>query len=331
MSRPHEQPRRRPYRNGDRFELPVPDIKYYPDHPLMEELNEACTKGDSALEEVERLVSAWQNMPDPSPPRGPDDYAIGTIEPILYQAIRLDRADVVDYLFTQGIRICLLAVWEAVASKCSSRTWQAFLDHGYDINAPLSNASDPPALAYVLRDEELTRWFLDHGADPNTEAPWGLTPFLRAVNDFTIPLSTIILLYEAGGNASNAVPFVCSAVDRSGPSTSSEDGIDGGPEGRNLAVLRFLLDKGADTEAKKWGHNSRGYASDFDWGSGLNITLSIRRENLAEELLRRGARTDSKTLNIASRGETALELAQRYVPGLVSLVEEYRRREMVGV
>lgn len=182
-----------------------------------------------------------------------------------------------------------------------------------------------------MRDEDLTRWFLDHGADPNAEAPWGLSPFLRAVNDYSIPLSTVQLLLEDGGNPVNAVPFVCSAVDRSGPSTSSEDGIDGGPEGRNLAVLRFLLDKGADMEAKKWGHNSRGYASDFDWGSGLNIALSIRRENLAEELLRRGARTDSKTLNIASRGETALELAQRYVPRLVSLVEECRRREMGAV
>ncbi|ETS74008.1 hypothetical protein PFICI_13874 [Pestalotiopsis fici W106-1] len=116
---------------------------------------------------------------------------------------------------------------------------------------------------------------------------------------------TIELLLEAGRNPVNAIPLVRSAVDHSGPGTDFADEIEGRPDGRNLAVLRFLLDKGADTEAQKWGHNDRGYASGFDWESGLNIALSKSRESLAEELPHRNARTGSKTLNIASRGDGA--------------------------
>lgn len=74
-------------------------------------------------------------------------------------------------------------------------------------------------------------------------------------------------------------------------------------------------------------HNRYGRGNDFDYGSGLNRAIVKRAENLAEELLRRGARTDSKTMNIASRGETALELAAKYTPRLVPLVAERRKEE----
>lgn len=72
-------------------------------------------------------------------------------------------------------------------------------------------------------------------------------------------------------------------------------------------------------------HNRYGRGNDFDYGTGLNRAIVKRAESLAEELLRRGARTDSKTMNIASRGETALELAAKYTPRLVPLVAERRR------
>jgi ankyrin repeat protein len=92
-------------------------------------------------------------------------------------------------------------------------------------------------------------------------------------------------------------------------------------------VLRYLLDAGADPNAKKWAHNGKGYAADFDWGSALNAALADGRPELAEELLRRGARTDALTFNFASQGETALELATRYMPALLPFVEECRARE----
>lgn len=172
----------------------------------------------------------------------------------------------------------------------------------------------------MLDDEEVVQWFLAQGANPNAESRYGLTPFLKAVGHS--PLSTVKLLHAAGGSPAITVPFVCS------PHPPLPPGSDVTPESR-LEVLRYLLDAGADPNAKKWAHNAKGYASDFDWGSGLNAALANGRPELAEELLRRGARTDAPTYNFASRGETVLELAARYMPALLPLVEECRAREKV--
>ncbi|KAI1165597.1 hypothetical protein F5B18DRAFT_158498 [Nemania serpens] len=307
-----------PFRKGDEFELPVPGIPYHPEHPRMQQLNQACT--DNAFEEFQRLLTEWREMRDPSPPRGPPEYPLGTVEPCLYHAIRLDRATFVAYLLDLGLKLGRLAAWEANRHKCSSTMWQVFVDHGhFDITAPLEDFGLPP-LGYVLDDKGLVQWFLAQGANPNAESRWGLTPFLKAVG--RSPLSTIKLLHAGGGSPEISIPFVCS------PYPPLPPGSDVTPESR-LEVLRYLLDAGADPNAKKWAHNAKGYASDFDWGSGLNAALANGRPELAEELLRRGARTDVPTYNIASQGETALELAARSMPALLPLVEECRAREKV--
>ncbi|KAI0406431.1 hypothetical protein F4802DRAFT_596124 [Xylaria palmicola] len=305
-----------PFRKGDEFELPVPGIRYYPEHPRMQQLDQACT--DNAFEEFQRLLTEWRGMEDPAPPRGPAEYPLGTVEPCLFHAIRLDRATFVAYLLDQGLKISRLAAWEASGYRCSSTMWQVFVDHGhFDISAPMEDSGLPP-LGYVLDNEPLVEWFLGQGADPNAESLWGLTPFLKAVG--RSPLSTVKLLHAAGGSLAISVPFVCSPHPPLPPNSNAT--LDS-----RLEVLRYLLDAGADANAKKWAHNAKGYASDFDWGSALNDALANGRPELAEELLRRGARTDVPSYNIASQGETAAALAARYVPALLPLVEECRARE----
>ncbi|KAK5633102.1 hypothetical protein RRF57_008816 [Xylaria bambusicola] len=91
------------------------------------------------------------------------------------------------------------------------------------------------------------------------------------------------------------------------------------------AVSRgWRLDHGASPDTVKWAHNRNGYGSGFDWGSALNTTLHCRRLKLAEELLCRGVRID---LFRASWGETVLEIAARWSPEMVPLIEECRARE----
>ncbi|KAK7735374.1 hypothetical protein SLS63_003844 [Diaporthe eres] len=208
---------------------------------------------------------------------------------------------------------------DAVANNSLDSVKEVFLNHGFDVNAPLDKGLALPPLGHMLTDVDMVRWLIAHGADPNAESHHGLTPFLKAVQ--VSPLATVRLLSEAGASLTIAVPFVCAAP----AAQDGETEADGAA--RRLEVLRYLLDNGADPEAPMWAHNRYGRGNDFDYGTGLNRAIVKRAESLAEELLRRGARTDSKTLNIASRGETALELAGKYTPRLVPLVAERRKEE----
>ncbi|KAK6063009.1 ankyrin repeat protein [Seiridium cupressi] len=293
-----------PFQKGDEFEPPVPGIQYYPEDPRIQQLNQACT--DSAFEEFQRLLTEWCAMENPSPPHGPGGYPLGTVEPCLYHAIRMDRPTFVAHLLDIGLRLGRLAAWEASEHKCSPRMWQVFLDHGhFDISAPMEDFGLSPLGNADTATSSMTRI-------------GRMVPRPRRKSERGVPMGADSFP-QGRGSAVNSVPFVCS------PYPPLPQRSDVTPESR-LDVLRYLLDAGADPNARKWAHNGKGYASDFDWGSGLNAALANGRLELAEELLRRGARTDVPTCNIASQGVTAIALATRYMPALLPLVEECRAR-----
>ncbi|KAF9876693.1 hypothetical protein CkaCkLH20_05539 [Colletotrichum karsti] len=196
--------------------------------------------------------------------------------------------------------------------------WQAFLDHGWDINRPYSTA-DPPTLAWILEDKELVEWFLAHGANPNAEARYGWTPWLRAI--VWAPLEIVKLLHEAGGRLDLAVPYVC--YGRTSPNHAAKF-----PD--RMDVLQYLLDAGADIDARMWSHNRYGRMSHFDFGSAVNIAVYCGKDDIVEELLRRGARTDIAADKMVDDGSTALEFAKKRAPHLVSRLEERRRQENEG-
>ncbi|KZL78099.1 ankyrin repeat protein [Colletotrichum tofieldiae] len=269
----------RPFRKGEEDALEVPEIInfYRPDDPLMQKLCDACVQGQ--LDEFKRLIKEWKEMgPAAMPPPGPEQYPIGSLEPILYFAIRRHQAAIVSYLLDEGLKFGRLAQIEASQSRCRPPMWQVFLDHGWDINHTDSPA-DPPPLAFVLDDREFVEWYLAHGADPNAEAKYGWTPWLRAI--VFAPLETIKILHAAGGRMDLAVPFV---------------GL--GPESRrrncseSMELLRYLLDNGADINARLFAHNHYNRDAYFDPGSALNLALMNGDYEKAEELLDRGARTD---------------------------------------
>lgn len=136
-----------PFRKGDQFDLPVPGVEYFPDHPLMRQLDDAIANG--SLDGVKEIVTRWQNMAEPSPPQGPGNYPNSTLEPALYYAIRENRPDIVDYLLNQGVKLCKIVAGEAIQSKCPSAMWQVLLDHGFDINAALDDGLALPPLGSV--------------------------------------------------------------------------------------------------------------------------------------------------------------------------------------
>lgn len=127
--------------------MPVPGVEYFPDHPLMNQLDEAIANDN--LDGVKEIVTRWQNMAEPSPPRGPRNYPNSTLEPALYYAIRENRPEIVDYLLSRGVKMCSLVASEAIHSKSPPAMWQVFLNHGFDINAPLDKGLALPPLGSV--------------------------------------------------------------------------------------------------------------------------------------------------------------------------------------
>ncbi|KAI1076145.1 hypothetical protein F5B20DRAFT_594232 [Whalleya microplaca] len=260
--------------------MAITGIKHYPYQVLKDQFNDACTNG--TLDDVKILVNQWRNMLQSSPP---DHDPLSSLEPTLHHAIREDRADIVAYFLDQGLQMSRQAAWEAIASKASPSMWQVFLDHGLDINDRLDDGlCGPPPLLIVSTSSKTrnqVRWFLAHGANPNAESRHGLSPFLRA----------LLLAAAAGASPTIAVPFVCSA-----PRTRRR-------RAKRLAMLRCVLDAGADPDAPKWAHNRRGYAGDFDWGSGLlNLALSYGAEGVGGGSCSGGARGRMYARAISCRG-----------------------------
>lgn len=136
-----------PFRKGDQFDLPVPGVEYFPDHPLMKQLDEAIV--NDSLDDVKVIVTRWQNMAETSPPRGPRNYPNSTLEPALYHAIRENRPEIVDYLLGRSVNMCSLVASQAIYSKSPPAMWQVFLNRGFDINAPLDKGLALPPLGSV--------------------------------------------------------------------------------------------------------------------------------------------------------------------------------------
>ena len=129
----------------------------------------------------------------------------------------------------------------------------------------------------VIKDESLVGWFLAHGADPNAPAGvWDVTPLSYAV--LRAPLSTVKLLFENGGSVdkgqllnyasgrtdSESVQVLQYLLDQGAPGMSytlwedrpdlaswarvgdADTPLHHAAETRNVEVVKFLLDPGAD-------------------------------------------------------------------------------------
>jgi ankyrin repeat protein len=102
------------------------------------------------------------------------------------------------------------------------------------------------------------------------------------------------------------------------------------PVASRLGVLRFLLHIGAPIDAIEFQHNPKGYASDFNVGSALNLACcwtskssNNEGEAMVEMLLARGARTNVPDFS----GRTALDLAREYgTERMVELIQHSKNR-----
>ena len=88
----------------------------------------------------------------------------------------------------------------------------------------------------VVQDEELVRWFLAHGSNPNASAGlWDFTPLSYAIAH--APLSTINLLFDHGGSVSRG-----QLVNHAAWRTDAE----------SVPILQYVFDHGAPINNSQW-------------------------------------------------------------------------------
>ncbi|KAL4946923.1 hypothetical protein BDW69DRAFT_179461 [Aspergillus filifer] len=74
--------------------------------------------------------------------------------------------------------------------------------HSLKRYAPFTNLR---SIRFAVRNEEMTRWLLDHGADPNAQAGLDVTPLSMAAESASF--STIKLLFEHGADVRKGQPL----------------------------------------------------------------------------------------------------------------------------
>ncbi|KAL8952308.1 MAG: hypothetical protein Q9222_001760 [Ikaeria aurantiellina] len=149
------------------------------------------------------------------------------------------HVDIAEYMIQQGVLMNQAHFAHAQEAKCYPFL-ELYLRYGFDIN--YKTTGSPPLAKAVREDDMMTRWLLDHGADPNVEDCKGRTPLSTAVAHASLDI--IQLLFDHGGPESI----------RHG--TLLWSGI-GRPHADRLQVLQYLLDKGAESELNELIHHDR--------------------------------------------------------------------------
>ena len=224
-----------------------PTRERFPEDAAKEEAQEASALGD--LDTVKRITHEG---------RGGMDY----FGPALIPAIENGHLLVAAYLLEQGLEVEGHHLQRALQQRAFP-FMQLFLDHGYSINSP-NYPTKPGVLAERIDDEHLTRWLLDHGADPNAEricmeCKMGQTPLSIAM--WRAPWSIIQLLIERGGPESlRCGHLLWHVVQRVLPD--------------RLEVMEYLLKNGAAADVRRLQFEDRPEAArQADWVIGRGTPL----------------------------------------------------------
>ncbi|KAL8806140.1 MAG: hypothetical protein Q9182_001541 [Xanthomendoza sp. 2 TL-2023] len=226
--------------------LPHNSSSYQPD-PQISQLQAASGAGDLAT--VQKISESW---------KGSKDCFGSALRP----ALEGGHLVVASYLLEHGTVVNSDDFWLAMQHK-SYAFLDLYLRHGYNVN-DTESLWHPSPLANVYDDEEMLRWFLHHGADPNAEKvldghKMGETPLSRAMWRASFP--TVKLLFDYGGPDSIKYgSLVWYAVSRDLPD--------------RLQVLNYLLEKGAASDLNMLiFHDRPEPARQADWVVGRGTPL----------------------------------------------------------
>lgn len=144
--------------------------------------------------------------------------------------------------------------------------------------------------SYAVKDEDMTTWLLDRGADPNRRCEIDCTALSYAVQ--LAPISTINLLLERGGDVKKG-QLLQYAVHRTTEVNT---------------VISLLVDNGAPLNAAM--HQDGNTLMRFypvSLGTPLHIAVELDKMDVVHHLIHLGADTSVKDAN----GNTVLEWARK--------------------
>ena len=177
---------------------------------------------------------------------------------------------------------------------------QLYLDHGFDINKQMDQFySTALSLTYSrFHDIEMTRWFLDHGADPNRESRgWAEcnTPLGWAVANASLDI--IKLLFDRGGSIKHGDLLIHVAY-RKNPD--------------RIQVVEYLLAKGALADINKLRYHDNPALSYernhfFECDAAIHMAARVGHLDVVELLIARG--TDPLLPN--SKGQLAIDVTRQ--------------------
>ena len=207
---------------------PIIDYQNYQPPPEQEKLEDATTRGDIAA--VKSVIQKWRAESE-NGQKSPGFFGTS-----MTPAIKGGHLTIAAYLVENVTTALQLPLnFQSAMDTESYEFMELFLHHGFDINKSWSEHYSTP-LAHTFENEEMTRKFLDHGADPNAESRINNTPLSRAVQ--FAPMSIIKFLFDRGGPGcmNNGELFHC---------VTYRDLSD------RIEVLEYLFTQGAQRDINK--------------------------------------------------------------------------------
>ncbi|CAD6593251.1 MAG: hypothetical protein ASARMPRED_007180 [Alectoria sarmentosa] len=262
-------------------------------HRNLQVFSKVCSTGD--LESV-TVLAAGNHAPN-------NAYYLnfGLVSAIIHRQI-----DIVRYLLSCGAAIDDSVT--AMAVKAASLpVFEILLSHGWDVNASFMGGQT--ALLNLLKHDDLIRWLLAHGANPNLGPPSSPQPRALPVTDSGAVLDTAAsiaspevfgLLLQRGAKLEISLPLHAAAASAS--KTDDE----------SIAMMEYLLQLGVDIDGSD---EARGFRA---LGTPLHYAIRGRMMDRVKFLLMKGS--DVKAAG--QGGVTALMLAkQTGKEELVALIE----------
>ena len=106
----------------------------------------ALDSGDFAT--INQILDRWPSQPEAEHSSGDYEPSLWPFKLVLSGAIEKDNVKLVSFVLDSGLKVELYAVMRALDIE-STGVFQAFIDHGWDINEPLGE-NLPPSLSYAL-------------------------------------------------------------------------------------------------------------------------------------------------------------------------------------